>query len=126
MYCVAKTLHRSARLPVEDGPSSWALCVDAAWTCWSPLLVYPASKVSAARPRKERGDVPLSGRDGCPDLLVVVGSGDLARYLVFGESSARGYDPLALTVLLGQGLVLLADRGEDVFHLFVAEAKILP
>ena len=65
---------------------------------------------------------PCYGRG---DLLVVVGGGDLLRYLLLGEIFVRGEHALALTKLLCQNPVLAADRGEDVVDLPVAETEML-
>jgi hypothetical protein len=90
MYCVAKTLHLSARL------------LDEVFTASGALRQGAASVLGQVR-----GDVPLRLRDGRRNLLVVVRGGDLALCLVFGKLFARLDYPLALGVLFGEQLVLL-------------------
>jgi hypothetical protein len=106
MYCVAKTLHLSARLPDEVFTASGALRQGVLDLLLS-LLVHPAPEIAAPVLGQVRGDVPLRLRDGRRNLLVVVRSGGLALCLVFGKLFARLDYPLALGVLFGEQLVLL-------------------
>ncbi len=106
MYCVAKTLHLSARLPDEVFTASGALRQGVLDLLLS-LLVHPAPEIAAPVLGQVRGDVPLRLRDGRRNLLVVVRGGDLALCLVFGKLFARLDYPLALGVLFGEQLVLL-------------------
>src|SRR5829696_6341163 len=90
-----------------------------------PLLIYPTLEVGALILGHDGLDSLLRPCYGRGDLLVVVGGGDLLRYLFLGEISVGGEHDLALTKLLCQEPVLAAHRGEDVVDLPVAETEML-
>src|SRR5215213_9690452 len=89
-----------------------------------PLLVHPTLQVGAPVVGQDSLDLPLRPGYGRSDPFVAVGGTNLLGYLLLFEISIRGDHMLALTKLPRQGLILAADRGEDVIDLIVAEAEM--
>src|SRR5215217_3755897 len=89
-----------------------------------PLLVHPTLEVGALILGHDGLDPLLRPCHGRGNLLVVVGGGDLLRYLTLGKPFVRGEYPLALPILLCQDPILEAGRGEDVLNLPIVESEM--
>jgi hypothetical protein len=72
-----------------------------------------------------RGRSGLGFCDGLLHLLVEVGGGDLAFYLGLGSALVGLDEPVALVVFFLERAVLFVHHGEDLLHLFVAQAELL-